>query len=225
MAHAFFLGIDTRAAVSDGPSPQPPDAVTLTLLEKEQEGDHPPTYRVDSIRHEDEAPDPADLADQIQSLVAGSPYIGRTSIIANRRDDYGEAVVEALQDRGLDPTRATLADSSEASSGAPDDAGVFVALDDALEVIADAYRNGHVEFEQHATENVSRLARGLQRMVEYFADVEEAAAAPDTADAPLRPSSIDPHVTSAALAAWLADERSFDPSQHLKEHPQTNTGR
>jgi hypothetical protein len=38
---------------------------------------------------------------------------------------------------------------------------------------------------------------------------------------PSRPEAHDMHVTSAALACWLGSERSFDPTQHLKEDIQT----
>jgi len=220
MAHSFFLGVDTRAGTDDSSDGASPTA-TLTLLEKEQAGNDHPLYRLDSIRQEEGDIDAENLADHIQTLVARSPYIGRTSIIIHRHDDLGQAVVEALRNRGLDPTKAVFADPD----GGRDFEGADVTInpDDALEIISDLYRDGYLEFEQQASEDVSHLARGLQRMVEHFADVEEASAAPDNSDGvPNRPKKIQPQVTSAALAAWLGAERSFDPSQHLKEHPQTD---
>lgn len=222
MAHAFFLGVDTRSQTDSSNGESSPSA-TVALLEKEQAGENHPTYRLDSIRHEEGDIDPGDLADHIQSLVARSPYIGRTSIIVNRHSELGDSIVEALQSRGLDPTKAIFVDGTDGPVPKLDDADVHVSPYDALETIADLYRDGYFEFEQHASEDVSNLARGLQRMTEYFADVEEASAAPDASDGPpSRPASVDPQVTSAALAAWLGAERSFDPSQHLKEHPQTD---
>jgi len=62
------------------------------------------------------------------------------------------------------------------------------------------------------------LARGIQRFVEALTDAEDASDVPDEVDAtPQRPEAFDTHVTSAALALWTGAERSFDPTEHLKE--------
>ena len=213
MAHAFFLGVD----VADHEDADDPGAVTLTLLEKEQNGDHTARYRLDSIRHESDVSEPGSVADHIQSLVADSPYIGRTTLIVNCRSDVGQAIADALDDRGLAPVEARLTGGMGATAGDTDEVGVNVSEYDAVEALATLYRDGRLTFEEHASSGVSRLARGIQSFVEVLTDVEEATEAPDTVAAePQRPEAFDNHVTSAALAAWIGTERSFDPSQRLK---------
>jgi len=213
MAHAFFLGVD----VVDREDADDSGAVTVTLLEKERNGEERARYRLDSIRHESDVSDPDSVADHIQSLVADSPYIGRTTLIVNCRSDAGQAIADALDERGLAPVEARLTGGMGATAGNTDEVGVNVSEYDAVEALATLYRDGRLAFEEHASSDVSRLARGVQSFVEFLTDVEEATEAPDTvASEPQRPEAFDNYVTSAALAAWIGTERSFDPSQRLK---------
>lgn len=220
MAHAFFLGVDVADEQSDEPG-----AVTISLVEKEQDRDEEAaTYRLDRITHESEAPAVDDLADRLQSIVAESPYIGRTSIIVNRRSADGQALVEALEDRGLAPVRATMTGGRGAAAGDTDEVGVHVSEYDAVDTLATLYRDGRMELPGAASEDASRLARGIQSFVEMTDNGQGATESPaDLDDVPQRREAFDNHVTSAALATWLGTERSFDPTQHLKEDPQTGT--
>jgi hypothetical protein len=215
MAHAFFLGVDL-VETDDG------IGATLTMLEKEQEQrDAAARYRVDYAR-EHTADSPAAMADSLQSLVAEQPYIGRTNLIVNRRTAAGQALLEALTDRGLDPIAAVLTDGSGAVAGDPDETAVRLGTVEAVHTLADLYRDGRVTVEDHTTEAASRLARGVQRAAERLDEADGNQDTPAAAGNSLDDlGDAGPHVLSAALAAWCGTERSFDPSQHLKSSPQT----
>jgi hypothetical protein len=217
MAHAFFLGVDVADERSDDPG-----AVTLSLVEKEQNNEASAVFRLDRVTHEAEAPDVGVLADRIQSLVAEAPYIGRTSIIVNRRTEAGQQLVDALDERGLDAVQATMTGGQGATAGAPDEVGVHVSEYDAVDTLASLYRDGRMELPGAASEDTSRLARGIQSFIE-MTDNGPADEPSTVDDTPRRREAYDSHVTSAALATWLGTERSFDPTQHLKEDPQTET--
>lgn len=218
MAHAFFLGVDVSP--TDGESP--PD-VTHALFEKSTEGNDEATYRLDHIRHHTDVASAGDFADHLQGLVAEQPYIGRTSLIVNRNTAFGQALIDALEDRGMDPVVATLTEGAGVAAGETDEIGVHLGGIDAVRTIADLHRDGKIAFESHTTETASRLARDVQALAEQLdeADGDMEALGRSTTGPSFDPEAT--HVTSAALAVWLGSERSFDPSQHLKESPQTGS--
>jgi len=212
MAHAFFLGVDLTDG--DGASRK----ATITILEKETEGaEAPPRFRLGYVRHRDDV-----SPDALQGLVAEQPYIGRTNIIVNESAPGGDALVEALTERGLDPIAAVLTGGADPVSGASNEAAVHLGVVDAVRTLADLYRDGRLAVEDHTTEAASRLARGIQHAAEVLdaadGNPDTPAAAGNSLDALDAP---DASVVSAALAAWCGTERSFDPSKHLKEAPQT----
>lgn len=219
MAHAFFLGVDVAPADGAGA----PD-VTLSLFEKTKENSgEPATYRLDHIRHHADVESAGTLADHLQGLVADQPYIGRTSLIVNRTPDFGETLVGTLEDRGMDPVSATLTDGSGTAAGDPDEIGVHLGGGDVLRRFVNLHRDGRLHFESHATETASRLAREVQALSERLDEIDgdmEALGETQTDSLSFDPGAT--HITSAALAVWLGSERSFDPSQHLKESPQTD---
>ncbi len=218
MAHAFFLGVDLAAHDSE-------DRVdaTLTILEKEQEQTGAEaSYRLDHIRHHEDVASIDDLADHIQGLVAERPYIGRTNIVVNRAPESGQALVEALSGRGLDPVAATLTEGAGTVSGDRDEVGVQLGTTDAVRTLANLYRNRRLGIDDYTTEAASELARGVQRASEVLDEADGNQDTPEASGSTLDPlNDARQPVTSAALAAWVGDERSFDPSQHLKEDPQT----
>lgn len=217
MAHAFFLGIDVADDTSDTPG-----AVTATLLEKSDDATDAPQYRLDSIAHYDASPDADDLADRFQSLVADSPYTGRTTLVVHTGPSFGQSLFDALEDRGLAPVSVTLTGGRSAAPAGTDDMGVHLAEFDAIDRLTRAYRDGRLDLEGPSSEHVSQLARGIQSFVAAATDEEDATETPDALDAePQRPEAFDTHVTSAALALWTGAERSFDPTEHLKDTPRT----
>lgn len=216
MAHAFFLGVDLEDG--DGASRK----ATITILEKETEGaEAPPRFRLGYVRHRDDV-SPDALAEALQGLVAEQPYIGRTNIIVNESAPGGDALVEALTERGLDPIAAVLTGGADSVPGDSSEAAVHLGVVDAVRTLADLYRDGRLAVEDHTTEAASRLARGIQHAAEVLdaadGNPDTPAAAGNSLDALDAPNA---SVVSAALAAWCGTERSFDPSQRLKEPPQT----
>lgn len=220
MAHAFFLGVDVSPEHGE-----PPFEVIHALVEKSKEAsDAPSSYRLDHIREHDDVSSAEELADHVQGLVAEQPYIGRTTIIVNRSQGFGADVFEALKDRGLAPVGATLTEGGPgATPGDTDEMGVRLSGVEAVRTLADLYRDERFRIESQATEVVSRLARDVQALAERLdeADGDARALGVETAGPSFDPDAV--HVNSTALAVWLATERSFDPSKHLKESPQTGT--
>lgn len=216
MAHSFFLGVDL---VEDDPS----FTATLAILEKEQDGtDAPAQFRLGRAREHTEESAEA-LAEYLQGVVADRPYIGRTNIVVNQSAPGGAALVDALAERGLDPIAAVLTGGSGAVPGETDEVAVHLGTIDAVRTLANLYRDGQFTVEDHTTEAGSQLARSVQRAAEALdaadGNQDTPAAAGNSLDTLNDP---DTYLTSAALAAWCATERSFDPSQHLKEAPQTD---
>jgi hypothetical protein len=218
MAHAFFLGVDFPDEDADGRV-----GATLTILEKEKEqADARASFRLDRARYHADAESVDALADRVQSLVADQPYIGRTSIVVNWGSTPGQALVEALSDRGLDPVAATLTAGSGSVPGERDEVGVSLGTADAVRTLAELYRDRRFGIDDHTSEAASALARGVQRAAEILDEADGNQSTPEASGSTLDAlNDADPAVTSAALAAWVGTERSFDPSQHLKEDPQT----
>lgn len=221
MAHAFFLGVDL-----DGDSEESLDA-TLTILEKaKEEKEVEAQYRLDHIRVHAGVTSIEDLAGRIQGLVADQPYIGRTNIIINRESNVGRALDDALTDLGLDTVSATLTRGSGTVPGDRDEVGVHLGTGDVVRTLAELYRDGRFVIEDYSKEAVSKLARDIQRAAEALDEADGNQETPEASGSPLAElGSMGSHITSAALAAWCGTERSFDPSQHLKEDPQTGRGR
>lgn len=218
MAHAFYLGVD----VDESEAESTPSA-TLTILQKEQEDSEvDATYRLDHIRHQADAGSAETLADHIQGLVAERPYIGRTNIVVNGAKAFGKALAEALSDRGLDPVVARLTPGQGAVAGETNEIGVHLGTSDAVRTLAELYRDHRIGFDDFTTEAASELARAVQRASEVLDEADGDQETPEAAGSVLEQfNDAGSHLTSAALAAWVASERSFDPTERLKETPQT----
>lgn len=216
MAHAFFLGVDLTE--NDDES----IGATLAILEKEKEQSAPEaSFRLDHARRYTKDSVGA-LADHLQSLVAEQPYIGRTNMVVNRTSAAGQALVEALAERGMDPVAATLTEGDGVVAGESDEVGVHLGRVEAVRTLAELERDGRLSIEDHATEAVSDLARGIQRATEALDEADGNWETPEAQGSSLNHlGDVNASVISAALAAWCGTERSFDPSQHLKEDPQT----
>lgn len=218
MAHAFYLGVD----IANGDGDTSPRA-TLTILQKEQaDTDAEARYRLDHARSQVDGASADALADHIQDLVAERPYIGRTNIIVNRSTSFGQELADALNDRGLDPVVATLTRGEGVVAGETDEIGVHLGTADAVRTLANLYRDDRLDFDEFATEAASELARAVQRASEVLDEADGNQETPEAAGSVLAGlNDAGVSLRSAALAAWLASERSFDPTQRLKGDPQT----
>ena len=218
MAHAFFLGVDLHGETTD-------DA-TFALLEKEKNpDDEAAQFRLDHLRHVSDIDSIEELADHLQGLVSNQPYIGRTSLIVNRGREAGQALVEALRNRGLDPVAVTLTSGRGGATGERDEVGVQLGTIDVVRGLVDLYREGRFVMEEHSREAASRMARDLQHAFEVLDEAEGDEASGEAPGSLQEVEDAEPPLTSVSLAAWLGQERSFDPSQHLKNTPQTDASR
>ncbi len=218
MAHAFFLGVELHGETTS-------DA-TVALLEKEQNPDDDAAqFRLDHIRHLREVDSAEGLADHLQGLVSEQPYIGRTSLIVNRARGAGQALLEALRDRGLDPVAATLTSGRGGAIDDRDQMGVQLNTIEVVRRLVDLHREGRFGIEEHSREVASRVARDLQHAFEVLDEAEGDQASGEAHGSLREVREAGPPLTSVALAAWLGLERSFDPSQHLKNAPQTDSSR
>lgn len=219
MAHAFFLGVDGTPSEEGSQSD-----VTITIVEKSKEpADGEASFRLDHINHRSEVSSADEFADYLQGLVADQPYLGRINIIVNRSEEFGQNVIDALEDRGLAPVAATLTSGTGATAGDPDEVGVHLGVSDAVRTMVNLYRDERFAIEGHTTETASRLAREVQNIAEDLDEADGDEVALGTSNSAPSFDALGPHLTSAALATWLGRERSFDPSKHLKEDPQTQS--
>lgn len=224
MSYAFYLGIDAT---------NEPDTLTLALLEKEREtNEDEATYHLRRIEHEGNGSldrEPAAIAAHVVSLIASKPYTGRTQIVVNETADLGEAILRQLTDRGLTPIGVTVTGSDAAAqeasgfartSGDDEDAltsGFLVSEHALVEATQELYRSDQLKLSQEATEHASKLARGLQS---YRARAHEAGdALQDIEGEPRRNAADAGYVLSTALACWLGEQQSFDPTEHLAGDP------
>lgn len=220
MAYEFFLGIDVADEQADEPG-----TVSLALIEKSQENaDEASTYRLDSMEAYAGDADPDDIADHVQGLLASSPYTARTGLFVNRESQRGQAVYDALEERGLPVRAVTLTDDRHAAPPTLEGDDESVARRETVRAIATAHREGRVEIQHRETEAASILARRLQHFGALAVDGEapEAMEGSETEEGETLPTRFDAVTSSAALAVWFASQRSFDPTSHLKADPQTS---
>ncbi|PEN14601.1 hypothetical protein CRI94_06150 [Longibacter salinarum] len=220
MAYEFFLGIDVADQDSDGAG-----TVSLSLIEKSQDdSEEAAQYRLDSIEEYDADTEPETITDHIQSLLAESPYTARTGIFVNRESQRGQAVYDALEESGLPVRAITLTDEKHASPPTLDGDDESVAKQEAVRSIAKAHREGRLEIQHRHTEYASTLARKLQQYASLAVDAEAPVDVDpeNEEDGEALPTQFDSLVTSAAVAVWMASQRSFDPTSHLKAEPNTS---
>jgi hypothetical protein len=218
MAHAFFLGID--ATEHEGTP-----VCTLSLVEKAAGAAEDDTvFRLDRLQQRTE-PDVEALVDDVQNLLAERPYTARTALVVNRRHALGQQIYEALQARGPAVTAVTLTGGMGATAGTTAESTVALSEYDAIRALSNHYHRGRFDLNGRNTDLASRLAHGLQSF-EAAADDEAQQETPtDLQDQPNRAEAHDSVVTATALATWMANERSFDPTRHFKEEATVRPGR
>lgn len=222
MAYAFFLGIDVASDDEDAP-----DSVVCSLLEKSQDNDAT-SYRLDSVRRFGAETRSEDIAEQLQSVVLDAPYTARTSFVVNRKPDRGAAVYDALDDLGL-PVRAVAltASGEETARALGSDDEERTTEQEVVTVLAEAHRDGALTLQHRETKEATELARSLQQYAALAvdgADMDDAVPANGENaenEGEALPMSFRALVTSTALAAWFASQRSFDPASRLKQTPHT----
>ena len=215
MAYEFILGVDVVESEADQLS------LALAILEKEAgANDEAPRYRLELLEEESGFDDTDAVAERIQNLLTKKPYVARTVPIANRTTAYGQDVLAALSERGLAPVGATLSPGSTTMSGSRDEMNAVVSVRDAIDILQTLYHGGQLDtMPQQDTDEASRLVRGIERFGESGTDEMGEERRVDMAVSPDE-GPYDAIVVSTALACWLGEEQTFDPTQHLKEELQ-----
>lgn len=211
MDYQFFLGVDAVES-NDGPS------TALTLVEKEAgDGERRPTYRIHLVER---GTDAEALPDRIQDVLTQDPFIGRTVPVVNRTMDAGQAVLDELDDRGLDAIGATLTAGSASVSGDTSEMAVEVSAQQMVDQLADLYHAGGLDVSlQQEREATSHLVRTVERFGSEGADSDGRVLRDEMGTTPAN-GAYDALVVSAGLACWVGSQYAFDPTAGLKERPE-----
>lgn len=213
MAYEFYLGIDTMDRDNG-------HEIAAALIEKRQ-ADGDPEYVIHSLKAFEDA-DPAEVADWALDEISGRPYAGRTVGVTNVSDRGGVTMRKTLSDRGFSSmtVRLTGGDSSR-EQGRPlsfGDGGVQVSENEVVGTLDDVQRAGRLDVANvQDDEASSALVQGLEDY--HVSRDEEEGADVNRGPQPSRRGTHSPLVLAAASALWLAEQQSFDPTEHLAGDP------
>lgn len=216
MAYEFILGVDVVRPNGDAVT------VALTMVEKTDGGDqNAARYRLDLLEEEASLESTDAVAEHIQSLLTQKRYVARTVPVINQTTTDGQAVHAALEDRGLAPVGATLSDGTATVSGSREEMNATVSMRSVLDTLRSLHRAGRVDLHDQDTDEASRLARAIEWFSESGTDEDGNERRVDMALAPDQDGPYEPLVVSTALACWLGEEQTFDPTEHLKKDLQS----
>ena len=212
MPYEFYLGID--ALENDDQH-----EVAAALVEKRQD-DGEPEYVLHALdQYQDEDPDTIvqDLLDRISE----DPYVGRTICVANVSEDAGEDLLHRLNDSGLSAMvlRITGGDTSR-EQGQPlsfSDDGVQVSEHEIVSTAEKLYRSGRFEMSSVQSDEPTALVQGLEDY--HIRSGEEGEALGEIGVRPSRTGKNSTLVLATGSAVWLAEQQSFDPTEHLSGDP------
>lgn len=215
MAYEFILGADVV------PSGEDEWTATLAVVEKAADNnERPPHYRLDLLEEKTGFATTDGVAEFIQTLLTQKPYVARTVPIVNGTTTYGQDVLDALSRRGLAPVGATLSIGTSTVSGDRDEMHVGVSVRGVVDALQALYHDGRVTLgPQQNTREATRLVEGIERFGVSGTDETGEERRVDMAVTP-DDGPYDALVVSVALACWLGEEQTFDPTQHLKVTPQ-----
>lgn len=213
MDYQFFLGVDAVEA-DDGTT-----TTAISLVEKEAgDEDSAATYRLHLVERGAESS--AALAERIQEVLTQDPFIGRTVPIVNRTMEAGQAVLDELDDRGLDAIGALLTTGSAAVSGDTSEMAVEVSAQQMVNQLAEVYHDDRLNvWPQQEREAVSHLVRTVERFGSEGADSDGRVLRDEIGTTPAE-GAYDALVVSTALACWVGSQYAFDPTTGLKQRPE-----
>lgn len=220
MAFEFYLGMDLTGQ---------DETASLALVEKAADDpDAEASYRVRRLERLQDGATDDQFASHVQDLIADAPYTGRTILVVSKAGDRGEALVEQLAGRGLSPVSVWVSGGDTAAqegSGLTleggdraglDEGAITVSEHEVVEAVERLYRSGRLELD-HEEETMSLLAQGLQSYHARAADAGEALN--EIQGEPSRDADHAGLVLSTGVACWLAEQHSFDPTDHLSGSP------
>ena len=214
MAFEYYLGVD----VDDK------GTVTAALVEKRAaDDDESASYVSKWVREFEADRDVAKVASELQTAAAKSPYTGRVVVVVNDTELRGRELVTALVETGITPIGIALSGSDAASQrstglagtgadDAADSSGFIVSEHELVQTLDELHQVDDFKAEGH-DQGQQRIVVGIGN---YREDAHEAGDALDEISAePRRSVEHSRFVISAALACWMGEQRSFDPTEHL----------
>lgn len=197
----YYLGIDM-----DGEG-----RTTCVMVEKRQDKrEEEATYEAQAV-HEYAADQASDaVAGCVQSVLADRRYAGRVQLVVNDSERKGRELISALAAIGLTPLGVAISGADSATQhatglagtdvdGDADTSGFIVSEHDLVETLDDLFHTGRLE--------VSSEDDALQRMVVGIGNYREAGSERGVEHAR--------YVIAGALACWLGEQHSFDPTERL----------
>lgn len=195
MANAFAFGLAIE--------PGTPAQLGLTIIERNDDDEITPfTIRrtlVQPIENSVET-----VAEEVQGRLAEDPYTARSSVIVYVDNEAGNALADALSERGVRPVRVHVRSEQVGASTESEDEATIDARDE-LFAFSDAHRTGTLRLEHRATEDAARLARTLGHLIDDSSEGSEV----DT-------DYLDMQGMSALLAYWWSTEQTSDPTERLR---------
>lgn len=229
MPYEFYLGLDAQRTGDNA-------TYTAALIEKSggEGAANSAHHRAHLLKRYEDA-DPSAVADDVLREIAAEPFAGRTILVMNVSEKEGRELHSMLHARGASPITISVTPGNASSEqGWPlsfSSTGEEVAHVSEREIVSsvgNAYRSGRLELDIIKDDITSALVRGVEAYQEE-SDMQDAADDVDLEDGDdaelsvkidLRQSTRDADLVLAAGAAcWLAEQRRFDPTEHLSGPP------
>lgn len=217
MAYEFYLGLDAETSEDETTS------FSFSLVEKNQEQGEL-DYRLHDLTRLEI--DQNEMVDTIQNRISEDPFVGRTVCVVNVTEAVGRALHGALNNRGLSPVAVSISGGDAATqsgsgfdleggdTAGSDEGGLQASEHDVVSTVENLYHEGRIDTNILKTDEISELTRGLDqyRMVAKEPG-QEGLESIDVA--PGRSSENADLVIATGIACWLAEQHSFDPTEHL----------
>ena len=212
MPYEFYLGID--ALENDEQSD-----VAAALVEKRQDDGEAEyvLHALNQYHNEDlEA-----IVQDVQDRISDDPYVGRTICVANISENVGEELLEELNESGLSAIvlRITGGDTSR-EQGQPlsfGGSGVQVSEHEIVSTTETLYRSGRFDLTSVKSDEPTMLVQGLEDY--HISSGEGGEALGEIGAQPSRTGTNSTLVLATGSAVWLAEQQSFDPTEHLAGDP------
>lgn len=195
MANAFAFGLAVE--------PNAPDQLGLTIVERNDNEEKAAFVIRRTLIQPIESSIEA-VAKEVQGRLAEDPYTARSSVIVHVDNEPGNALADALSERGVRPVRVHVR-SEEAGAPAESEGEATIDAQDELFALSNAHRTGVLQMEHRTTEDADRLARTLGHLIDDSSDGSEVDA-----------GYLDVQGMSALLAYWWGTEQTSDPTERLR---------
>lgn len=217
MAYEFYLGIDVHTD-DEGAA-----RYAVSLLEKDQENGSA-SYRLHDLRRLEGSA--AEIADEIQNQISEDPFVGRTICVANATEKIGEEMHRALKERGLSPIAFRISGGDAATqtgsglgleggdSAGTDEPGLQISEHHIVSNVEEIYHDGRFDLTAVKSDEPSHFVHGLDR---YRLEAREPGqeGLDSISPEPTRATENADLVLATGIACWLAEQHSFDPTEHL----------